>query len=449
MKNIVFCNLESKVITQEDIEYEQARQEWNRSIQKYPIAIVYCENTSDVVEAILYAKKLFIPIRIRSGGHNYEGYSTGNQVVVIDISKINNANIDYIENTVTVGGGINNSQLYNYISKQGYPFPGGACPTVGVSGYSLGGGWGYSSRKFGLGCDSLLEVELVDYKGNILKANKNINPDLFWALKGAGGGNFGVVVSMKFRLPPKVDKVTYVQIYYPNASKEIQHEFLNTWQTWIDEVDENINLNGGLYNTIDDGVYAYARGISYKNVEETQKFLEPFYNIQGAKIYLQYELFLEVVNKIASGYPPYEHFKSTGRFVNRYYKSREISNLVDIVNQNRPKGSILTAVNIYGLGGKVKDVGKCDSAYYYRDANYILLIQSIWEDNLYKKENVDWVLENFQYIYDITEGSYINFPLFQLVNYEFDYYGENVCRLRKVKEKYDPYNIFNFPQSIK
>lgn len=117
MKNIVFCNLESKVITQEDIEYEQARQEWNRSIQKYPIAIVYCENTSDVVEAILYEKKCFIPIRIRSGGHNYEGYSTGNQVVVIDISKINNASINYIENTVTVGRGINNSKLYYYISR--------------------------------------------------------------------------------------------------------------------------------------------------------------------------------------------------------------------------------------------------------------------------------------------------------------------------------------------
>lgn len=117
MKNIIFCNLESKIITQEYIEYEQARQELNRSIQKYPIAIVYCENTSDVVEVILHAKKCFIPIRIRSGGHNYEGYSTGNQVVVMDISKINNASINYIENTVTVGGGINNSQLYNYISK--------------------------------------------------------------------------------------------------------------------------------------------------------------------------------------------------------------------------------------------------------------------------------------------------------------------------------------------
>lgn len=391
------------IITPDSLDYEKARQEWNRSIQKFPKLIAYCETTQDVTDIIKYSYDNDLKIRIRSGGHNYEGYSTGNGVVVIDISKMNNANINYEENTVTVQGGIKNTQLYNYISNLGYPFPGGTCPTVGVSGYALGGGWGYSARKFGLGCDSLIEIEMVNYKGKVIKANQYFNKDLFWALRGAGGGNFGVITSMKFKLPNKVNKVTYVRMTYENISKKEQVNILDTWQKWIGSVDNDINLSGGLYHTNEEGVYAYFRGICYKNEEQTKKLLEPFYNIKEA----------------------------------------------DIINQPLPNNSIYTGINVYGLGGKVKSVNKYDTAFYFRDANYILLIQSAWEDNLYKEENVNWVLNNFKYIYSITEGSYINFPLLQLPYYEANYFGENECRLRKVKCKYDPLDVFSFPQSIR
>lgn len=437
------------IITPDSLDYEKARQEWNRSIQKFPKLIAYCETTQDVSDIIKYSYDNGLRIRIRSGGHNYEGYSTGNDVVVIDISKMNNANINYEENTVTVQGGIKNTQLYNYISNQGYPFPGGTCPTVGVSGYALGGGWGYSARKFGLGCDSLIEIEMVNYKGKIIKANKYFNKDLFWALRGSGGGNFGVITSMKFKLPHKVNKVTYVRMTYQNISKKEQVNILDTWQKWIGSVDKDINLSGGLYHTNEEGVYAYFRGISYKNEEQTRKLLEPFYNIKEADIILEYDKYIDVVNQIASSYPPYEHFKSTGRFVNKYYYLNELEKLVDIINQPLPNNSIYTGINVYGLGGEVKSVNKYDTAFYFRDANYILLIQSAWEDNLYKEENVNWVLNNFKYIYSITEGSYINFPLLQLPYYESNYFGENSCRLRKVKCKYDPLNVFSFPQSIR
>lgn len=437
------------IITPESKEYENARQEWNRAIQKFPKIILYCESTKDVSEAIKHAYKNKLQIRIRSGGHNYEGYSTGDGVAVIDISKMDSAKINYAENTVIVQGGIKNTKLYNYISSQGYPFPGGTCPTVGVSGFTLGGGWGYSTRKFGLGCDSLLEIEIVNYKGHVIKANKYSNKELFWAVKGAGGGNFGVITSMTFNLLAKVNKVTYVTISCENISKYNQVKVLDTWQKWIDSVDNDINLSGGLYHTNQEGVYAYFRGISYKNPQQTKQLLKPFYKIENVEITLEYDKYIDVVNKIASSYPPYEHFKSTGRFVNRYYYLDELEHLVDIINQNLPTNSIYTGINVYGLGGKVKDIDKYDSAFYFRDAKYILLIQSAWEDNLYKDENIDWVLENFKYIYSITEGSYINFPLLQLPCYEDNYFGENVCRLRNVKCKYDPCNIFSFPQSIK
>lgn len=103
-------------------------------------------------------------------------------------------------NYIKVGGGIKNKKLSAELTSRGYPFPGATCPTVGVSGFVTGVGWGLSCRKFGLGCDSLLEIEMINYKGKLIKANNLKNTDLFWAIKGSGGGNYGVIVSMTFSL---------------------------------------------------------------------------------------------------------------------------------------------------------------------------------------------------------------------------------------------------------
>lgn len=124
-------------------------------------------------------------------------------------------------------------------------FPGGKCPTVGVSGFTLGGGWGLSSRLYGLGCDSLIELELVNYEGKLIKANKFSNADLFWACRGAGGGNFGVVVGMTFQLPKPTNtytSVTLVRFFYVDTTKEKQAQVMNIWQNWLPELDKRMTL---------------------------------------------------------------------------------------------------------------------------------------------------------------------------------------------------------------
>ncbi len=440
---------DGEIVTPDDASYNQARQIWNRAIQRYPSLIVYCEDYNDVRKAVIYAIKHDLIIRIRSGGHNYEGYCTGNNVMVIDLSRIRHICLDEKNNTVTIGSGVNFRELYNYIGARGYAFPGGTCPTVCASGFALGGGWGYSSRKFGLGCDSLLEAEIVDYKGRILRANHCQNKSLFWALRGAGGGNFGVVTSLKFKLPPKSGEVTLFELYYPKAKLIDQIEFMKVFQNWIDRVDNSINASGGLYNTSADGIYNYLRGICYGSRAKTEMLLKPLLELRNVEVYFKTGTFVEVMNEIGRSYPPFEKFKTTGRFVNRFYSVKELSNIASIVNQERAEGSILTSISIYGLGGKVREVGKHDTAFYYRDAKYIMAIQSVWENNVYKDANVKWVLNNFKYIYDITEGSYINFPLLELPDYEHNYFGGNVPLLEQVKHSYDPYNVFRFPQSIK
>lgn len=161
----------------------------------------------------------------------------------------------------------------------GYPFPGGGCPTVGVSGLTLGGGWGYSNRLLGLASDNLLEIELIDYKGERIVATDKYNTDLFWALRGAGGGNFGVVTSMIFKLPEKIKMATLIDIDYIGAD---DHEILDIFEIWTHlymSLDKRVNLKMGIYNSEIKGRGVRITGIVYGSREEAEVILGDFKNI--------------------------------------------------------------------------------------------------------------------------------------------------------------------------
>ncbi|MFC7373500.1 FAD-binding oxidoreductase [Fictibacillus iocasae] len=438
--------LTGEVVTPDDPQYEEARQEWNRAIQKFPCVIVYCESVRDVQNAILWARKNEAKIRIRSGGHHYEGYSVGNGVLVIDISRLTNIYINENERLVRIQSGVRNRELYNAVGKLGYPFPGGTCPTVGVAGFTLGAGWGMSSRLFGLGSDQLLEVAMINYEGKLVKASANENEDLFWAFRGAGGGNFGVVVSLTYRLPPKTGNVTLVQLYAPNATKQLQEQFLAVWQEWLKKLDIRMTLNVSIYNSAEEGLAIFGRGIFYGDSENAKQLLKAFSDI-GIDVTAQYVSFLEAVTIVMDSYPPYEKFKSTGRFVYRDYDAKEISRIAGTI-QKPPQGSVFAAVTVYALGGRIRDIGKKETAFYYREARYIMGIQTVWEEDAFARENKEWLEPRFQYIRSMTKGSFVNFPYNKLKNYEKAYYGRNAERLREVNEKYDPFQVFTFPQGI-
>lgn len=440
-----FCG---KIILPGSVAYEKARQEWNRSIQKFPVAIAYCRSAYEICRALYWAKRHGLTVRIRSGGHNYEGFSVGNSALVIDTSCMKNAVIDVQNQCVRIGGGVDNRQLYQLVGSEGYPFPSGTCPSVCASGLTLGGGWGLSSRLFGLTCDSLLEIEMVDVRGRLIKANRQCHPNLFWASCGGGGGNFGVITSLSYRLLARLFDVTFVNIEYPQVSQDTAVEYLDTWQQWLENADVRITPLSRIFNSAEKGRGIFLRGIFYGTPAEAQQELEPFLNITGAELTIQAMTFLEAASIAASVYPPYELFRFAGRFVYEKYTKDELARIVSLIS-TRSQGADDASLALYALGGKVSERTPFETAFYYRGARYIMGIETVWQNPADEQQNLAWLRPRYAYLESISFGSYINFPYLGTSRYMDAYYGENARRLIKIKQQYDPCNLFCFPQSIR
>lgn len=432
--------LTGKVILPRDVDYNRARQVYNEAINKCPLVICYCCNVQDVINALLWSERQGIQVRIRSGGHHYEGYSVGTGKLVIDTSFMNGIKINSEDDTVEVQAGTRLMQLYKTLYNSGYAFPGGTCPTVGISGLVLGGGIGLSTRYLGLTIDSLIEAQMVDANGNLLTANSCHNEKLFWALRGAGGGNFGVITSYKFHLK-KINKITLIQLRWDNKSARL--EFLQLWQEWLRNLDPRISVFGRIYKP---GPWLF--GFFYGCPEEARQILAHFLSIPGINfLNIEYVDFIDAVTIIGEIYPKRESFNATGRFIERQLSHCELKRIVDIIELAPTEDN--SFIGLYSLGGAVRAMKTDSTAFFYRQANYIMGISSSWESEAAAPVVKEWVASGFKYIYTLSVGSYVNFPYNNLPNYEYAYYGEHVRELRCIKNEYDPHNVFEFPQSIK
>lgn len=434
-----FSELTGKVVTPYDKEYPFLRLVYNRAINKFPIALVYCYSSFDVSNAIKWCRKNNIEPRIRTGGHNYEGYCTANGVLLIDTTYMNNVYIDTKKDIAKIESGTRLWKVYSSLAKEGYGFAGGTCPTVGISGLVLGGGIGLSSRLFGLTSDNLLSLDLINSKGISIRANKNNNSDLFWACNGAGAGNFGVATSYTFKVY-KVSKVTVIQLRWDNKSRS---KFMELWQKWLKTADDRISCFAGLNK---EGIYlnAFFYGYEYEAEEILKDFLMLPNLLEESSI--KYVPFIDAVKDIGSFYGPPNSFKATGRFVYRPLSKENINRLIDYID-NSPEGAICN-IRLYSLGGAVKKVPIDATAYFYRNSSYILGITAEWEKDIREGLYINWVNQVFNYVEPLTRGSYVNFPYSELKDYGYEYWGKNYCKLREVKSKYDPDNFFRYQQSI-
>ncbi len=202
------------------------------------------------------------------------------------------------------------------------------------------------------------------------------------------------------------------------------------------------------YNAGGEGLGIFANGFFYGSPERAREILQPFAEVERFQVELESLSFLEAVKIIEATYPPSEKFKSTGRFVHRSYSRGELENLADLI-QRPAEGSVYDAISFYALGGEIRRVGKRETAFFYRNARYIMGFQSVWTEDVFARANRDWLRKRFEYIKSITVDSYVNFPISNLRNYEREYFGDNAERLERVNKKYDPFNVFRFPQGLR
>ena len=207
--------MRGEVSTFGSVQYEKRRQVFNKAVSKYPIMIVTPKSVHDIIEVIKFANKVSLPISIKGGGHGIKGAAIVDGGVVLDMANFQDISLSADGRHVSVGAGVKNKHLDHFLSRINKVVPLGTCPDVGVIGATLGGGIGFLSRKHGLSCDNVTRFDVIMADGKLLKVTPHKHPDLYWALRGCGGGQFGVVVSIEFALHPAPEFVEGGTIEWP------------------------------------------------------------------------------------------------------------------------------------------------------------------------------------------------------------------------------------------
>src|SRR6266849_48021 len=232
-------SLQGTLIRPDNSQYPVAHQLFNPRFDGIlPAAIASCVSLADVQTCLSFVQRFGLPFTPRSGGHSYAGYSTTTGLVV-DITSMNAVKVNAGTGVATIGAGARLIDVYAALAQQGFSLAAGSCPTVGIAGLTLGGGVGVLGRKFGLTCDNLLSAQVVVANGNILTCDASHNPDLFWALCGGGGGNFGVATSFSFRTY-QVGALSLFTLNWPWGSAA---DVVNAWQNWAPQAQDELWSN--------------------------------------------------------------------------------------------------------------------------------------------------------------------------------------------------------------
>lgn len=437
--------LTGRIVTPRDANYEQARTNNNLSVSKFPSQIVFCQRTKDVIHALRWAQEKKEPFRIRSGRHSYENFSLVTKGLIIDVSEMNKITVNGATMTAKIEAGANLGKVYQTLWKHGFTLPAGTESSVGVVGLTLGGGIGMLSRPFGLTCDNLVEVEIVTATGHggaeLIKANKQTNPDLFWACRGGGGGNFGIVTSLTFKLHPIV-KASIFSITWGWGDFEAAFD---SWQKWAPYTDERLTSQIEL-KTKQVGEIV-AQGVFLGSPSKLKRLLKPLCTTGSPiKVCVKEVPYIQAIKffDVPSGNKP-SLWKRSGSFIERPFPKRAIKEMKALLEKAPNKNASIWQQS---LGGAVGNVSPNATAYYYRKALIAQEYLTTWKDHQEEGQNIRWIEQVRNALSPYTAGDYVNFPDFYIKNWPTAYYGGNFRRLREVKTKYDPRNVFQFEQSI-
>jgi len=442
-------SLRGEIILPGDAGYDDARKVYNGMIDKKPAIIAKCFDVTDVVAAVNFGRENNMLISIRGGGHNAGGLGICDDGLVIDLSQIRYTHVDNKSKTIRVGGGCQ----WGDVDHAGYAFglsvPAGVISTTGVGGLALGGGVGYLSRKYGLTIDNILEVDMVLADGSIVKANAKENEDLYWAIRG-GGGNFGIVTSFLFQGHPVHTNYAGPTLWHIDKTEEI----LKWYRDFI------LNAEDDLY-----GFFALLTvpGPPFPEELHGKKMCGVIWNYLGP-----HEKAEEVFKPILNLKPDFEHvgpiphpalnsmfdvFYPTG--LQWYWRADFIKEIPDeAVAEHVKFGEALptahSTMHMYPINGAAQRVGKNDTPWAYRDANWAQVMVGVDPDPANKEKITKWTKDYYDAIHPYSAGgAYINFMMEEGEDRVKASYKNNYDRLVKIKNKYDPNNLFRVNQNIK
>lgn len=438
------------LIQSDDPQFEEARSLYNGMIDKHPQFIMKCNNVADVIESVNFAKENSVDLAIRSGGHNGPGLASVDNGFVIDLSSMKGIWVDPENRTAKVEAGCTWGDVDHATHAFGLATVSGVISTTGVGGLTLGGGHGYLTRKYGLTIDNLTGADVVLADGSFVHASENEHPDLFWALRG-GGGNFGVVTSFEFKLHP-VKNVVGGPMFWPIDKLE---KTMKWYREWLLKLPDDVyafylvaevppadpfpkEIHGekvcGLlwcYTGTEDQFDDFAN--------QARDVAEPLFEFTGSMPYPALQSLFDDL------YPAGMHWYWKGDFVS------EIND--EAVEIHKKFGSVPTmhsTMHLYPVNGAAHRPSNGDTAWDKRDATWSMVIAGVDPEPKNAETITKWAKEYWEALHPYTmKGAYINFMMEEGDDRIKATYGENYGKLRKVKSKYDPDNLFHINQNIK
>ena len=436
-----------QVITPADPSYESARTVFYGGFDRHPAAVIRVADAEDVSRLVSLARQQGIELAIRSGGHSVVGHSTSDGGIMLDLSAMKDLQIDHEEQTAWAQTGLTAGEFTKAAGASGLAAGFGDTASVGIGGITLGGGVGYLVRKYGLTIDSLLAAEVVTADGQVLLVDETTHPDLFWATRG-GGGNFGVVTRFKFQLQ-KVDMVLGGMLILP-ATEDVIAGFIAEAESAPDELTTILNImvappmpflpkeaNGKL---IAMAIMTYAGDIA-----QGERVLAPFRGLA--------QPYADMVRPIpyAQMFPPEEggnfHPAAVQRTMFLDHVDRSVAGV--ILEHLRASSAFMSVAQLRVLGGAISRIPVEATAFAHRNSKIMANLAALYQAPAEKEAHEAWVVDFASAVQQSDQGAYVNFlSNADETQIRAAYPGNTWGRLRQVKAKFDPTNLFRLNQNI-
>jgi FAD/FMN-containing dehydrogenase len=433
--------LNGNILIEGDADYNIARKVWNSMIDRKPGMIVQCLNSNDIIQAVKYAKSNGMEVSVKGGGHNVAGNAVCEKGLMIDLSKMKAIHVDPVKRTATAEPGVLWRELDAATQQYNLATTGGTVSDTGIAGLTLGGGLGWLLGKHGITCDNLLSAEIVTAQGKLLIADKDNNPDLFWAIRG-GGGNFGIVTKFEYQLHPFGPNIMAGMILYPMEQGKAVMQF---YRDYARQAPDELMAYSGFIVTPDGLPVTFVLPAWTGPMEEAEKHLAPLRSFGSPLADLVAEIPYTQLQSIIDAAAP--------AGIRRYWKSGYFTDLTDelldiFIRNVASRPSPLSPVLFFHIRGAATRVDPSATSFVHRQDQWDGDIISQWLDAADDEKNISWARNFWKEIEPLAKGVYVNHLDSDDDPRVVNAYGANFERLKSIKKKYDPDNFFRLNNNI-